>query len=381
MSSFRVDKGISKFFKAAYEKQKLEEFKDSFFPPDPSVVYFHNSSPQSEKTPEQYFVNYSKYFANICFSTYPVMNNQKFGKPIADFTQTDVYKNMAIMSIADGCGMGSRPAKSAHVACEKFAEYVSSEAVKEKTLGRVLRVMSDAMAYVQCSILETEETSMDAGLTTFQAVVVLRTDQMTYAVLYISLGDCRGLLVHRSSEKIEELVEGYVSRVDVKTTGGRLGPVEGDLPELDNYRCGIRFVHPGTSVLLMTDGICDNFDIRMFVDKPSECGLSGNEWLDEDVQHQERRKSEFFSKMVEMYLEPSLVQLCENVYDFVVERTQKQRTLKIEASKTKTKIPASQSLHGKMDHSTLTVLVLNDGLFNRCQVEPLELEVPVDMKI
>ncbi|EDR26684.1 hypothetical protein EDI_272000 [Entamoeba dispar SAW760] len=379
--AFHVDKTLSKLFKTAFEKQKEESYEERFITPDTTNLLFHNISPSEEKTPEEYFIHYSKYYANVCFSTYPVMNGAKFGKPIADCTMIDVYKNMVIMSIADGCGMGSRPAKSARVACEKFSEYITSEVPKEKTIDKVLRIINDSMAYVQENILLTEDSPMDAGLTTFQGVVVLRVDSTTFAVCYVNIGDCRGLLVHRTNEKCEELVEGYSTRVDVKTTGGRLGPVEGEQPELDNYRCGVQFVQPGTSIIIMTDGICDNFDIRMFNDSPKDCGLPGEEWSDDNSTQTEKRKQELYQSLITLYLEPSLVQLCQNVYDFVVDKTQEQRTLKIEASKTKSKTPNNQILHGKMDHSTLCVLVLNDGLFTKTTLNQLGLEIPNSMKV
>ena len=106
MSSLKFDKGFQKLFKSAYEKQKPKNIpSDSFLPPDTSCYYFHNVAPFEEKTPEKYFINYSNYYANVCFSTYPVFDGVKFGKPIADFTQVDVYKNLVVMSMADGCGM------------------------------------------------------------------------------------------------------------------------------------------------------------------------------------------------------------------------------------------------------------------------------------
>ncbi|KAL7713178.1 PPM-type phosphatase domain-containing protein [Entamoeba marina] len=363
-------------------KKSGDADKTPIYPIDTSLCYFHSVAPYEEKDPEQYFINYSKFYSSVCFSTYPIMNGAKFGKPIADCTQIDVYKNLAIMSMADGCGMGSRPTRSAHVACTKFAEYVASETPKEKTVAKVLKIMIEAMAYVQTEILNTQTMSIDAGLTTFQSVVVLKVDKKTYAVCYVNVGDCRGLIINRQNEKIDELVPDYLTRVDVKTTGGRLGPVDGDNPELDNFRCGVQFVPNGSAIAIMTDGVCDNFDMSLFYESPKDCGCNGKTWSDDDTQQINKRKEHFYSRIIELYLEPSLMNLCQNIYDYVVDKTKEQRSIKMieAAEKPKGKSGKNVFMRGKMDHSTFSVMVLVEGLFQPTTIKQQTLELPEDLK-
>ena len=375
----KVEKHINEIFDRHFPKELVTENDDTFIQPDLSKVLYQCISPTEEKTPEQYFINHSQYYANIVCSTYPIINNAKFGKPIADATMMMVFKDLVIMTMADGCGMGQRPATSAKCACEAFTEFIVDKIKKEKTIGGILRMMNRAMAYSQQAILETAQDGADAGMTTFQAIVVVRPDPVMYAVCYVNVGDCRGIIVSDGNHKISELVKNYAIRSDVKSTGGRLGPCDADLPDLGNYTIGIQYCTKGTSIILMTDGVCDNFDQSLFIENPEELGLKGKEWSDEDQTHIQKRKQIFYDDFGVLYLEPSVLSLCMNVYDFIIERTQEQRTIK--ANSDGKKVSKDEKYHGKMDHSTLAICILNDALFEEDKVEELELEIPNDMKV
>ncbi|BFU18436.1 hypothetical protein EHI8A_016910 [Entamoeba histolytica HM-1:IMSS-B] len=369
----KIDKTILKFIRMAYEKQKIEEPpKTLFIQPDTNICYLNLVSPHHEATPEAYYSTYVKGYSNVSFSTYPVLNGEKFGKPIADCTTANIYKDCAVFCIADGCGMGKRPATSAHVACEKFTEYVSVEIPKTKTLAKAQKIIVEAIAYVQTAILQTQELSTDAGLTTFLGIVVLRTGT-SFACMYCNIGDCRALVIDPRTAVVNELIDDYSGRVDVKTTGGRLGPVEGDYPELDNFKCGIKFCSAGSVIALMTDGVCDNFDIKTYYQTPKECGLSGLEWSDDNEEHWEKRKEVFYSSFLSLFFNDSLEELCFNLYNFIIQKTKRARECKVKKIET--------FVGGKMDHSTFACFRLDDTLFTEKIVMKKKMKIPDDLKV
>ncbi|ELP89506.1 hypothetical protein EIN_391610 [Entamoeba invadens IP1] len=368
----KIDKNILSYVKETYASHRDEEIpKTQFLLPDITKNYLNLKTPHHETNPEVYYATHMSGYSNVCFSTYPVIKGVKFGKPIADCTTANIFENFGVFCIADGCGMGKNPAASAHVACEKFAEYVIFKIGKKKTLDKAMDVIVEAIAYAQTFILQTQEESIEAGLTTFLGTVILRTGT-SFAVLYADVGDCRGLLINPSKNSIEELVTNYKGRVDVKSTGGRLGPVNGEYPDLENFKCGVQFCPIGTTIVLMSDGIADNFDIKTFCKKPTLCGLDGEEWLDENEEHWNKRRAVFYDNLLSLYQENSLEKLCDNLYHFIVEKTRKVRENKI--------LKISTDDGGKMDHSTFACYKLDDNLFSSKVISKKELEIPEGMK-
>lgn len=355
-----------------YEKQRNNEPpKTLFLQPDMSTCFLNSISPTGEATPEAYYETITNSYANVCFSTYPVLNGEKFGKPIADCTSAMVFKDFAVFCIADGCGMGRRPALSARVACEKFTEYVVAEVPKTRTLAKAEKCVVKAVAYAQTMILQTEEIPTDAGLTTFLGVVVLRTGT-SYALVYISVGDCRGLLIDKSHATINELVNDYIGRVDVQSAGGRLGPADGEYPEVTNLRCGITFCSTGTTLVFMSDGVCDNFDIRTQFASPRECNINGDIWCDDDKKQWAQRQTNMYSTLQTLFSEDSLESLCSNVYHFIIQKTRKARDAKV--------TKADGFVPGKMDHSTFVSVRLTEALFTESNVKKVLMIVPDDLR-
>ena len=238
--------------------------------------------------------------------------------------------------------------------------------------------MLKAVAYIHTELISSAENFLEIGLTTFLGCVIckIKGEAEKYAVMYINIGDCRGLLMRPKNDICWELVSGYKSRIDVTDARGRLGPCDGDKPDLGNFSCGMNICMAGDILLLMTDGIYDNFDPNVLGKSPQEYGIYVMSWDDSIPEHRKKRNEIFYSLLKELYTEPSAAKLTSNIYDFVVEKTSGARQQKIDNQIGKY---GFNIVPGKMDHSTFVSLILNEELFKIKGVEEEELDIPPDM--
>lgn len=379
MKQLTYNKNYYKMLKEAFEKVEDQGLKINI---DPAASYISNFTllqPEVEEDPERYLLFSSgDIYASTVFSTYPSINEVKFGKPIADRHAIDVFDNFIIISIADGCGMGELPAKVSRIACEKFKEFLISDLNGKKLPKQIYESMLKAIAYVQTEIVNSADDIVSIGLTTFLGCVIfkIKGEVDKYAVAYINIGDCRGLLMRPKNDICWELVSGYKSRVDVCDARGRLGPADGDCFDLGNFSCGMSICLAGDVLLLMTDGVYDNFDPNVLGKSPQDYGINKTAWDESIPEHRKKRNEIFYSLLKELYTEPSAVKLTQNIYDFVVEKTSGARQQKIDNQIGKY---GFNIVPGKMDHSTFCSLILSEEMFQIKSVEEEELDIPPDM--
>lgn len=378
MKTLTYDKTFYKLIKDTYEKQEEINLKIVFDPPNCCTPKFSMLQPQVEEDPERYLIySAGDNFASTVFSTYPCINEKKIGKPIADTHAIDVFENFIIVSIADGCGMGTLPSIASKTSCQKFRDFLSVELNGKKTIKQVIDTMMKALAYVQTELIAGAEDIHSVGLTTFLGCVILKIkNDDKYAIVYVNIGDCRGVIMRPKSNMCWELVSGYQPRVDVTNACGRLGPTDIDSPDLANFSCGVNVCVTGDNLVLMTDGIYDNFDPNVLGKTPQDYGINKMQWDETIPEHRKKRNEVLFSHLRELYTEPSAVKLTEKVYDYVVSRTSGARQQKIDNQIGKY---GFDIVPGKMDHSTFVSLVLTDEMFNIKGVEEEELDIPPDM--
>ena len=379
MKPLNYDKSYYKMLKDAFDQQEDQNIKITLEPPSTQIPKFHLLQPEVEEDPERYLLYRSnEQYASAIFSTYPSVDEKKFGKPIADTHSIDIYENCIIVSIADGCGTGELPSKASKLACEKFKEFLMIDIVGKKLPKQIFDSMLKAVAYIQTELINSAENFLEIGLTTFLGCVIckIKGEAEKYAVMYINIGDCRGLLMRPKNDICWELVTGYTSRVDVTDARGRLGPCETDKPDLSNFSTGIDICMSGDILLLMTDGIYDNFDPNVLGKTPQDYGLHEDKWSDSVTEHRKKRNEIFYSLLKELYKEPNAYSLVNNIYDFVVEKTSGARQQKIDNQITRY---GFHIIPGKMDHSTFVSLILNEELFKIKGVEEEELDIPPDM--
>ena len=361
------------YFEKAYKNQSKEAApKTIIVHPDTNFLYLRCIVPDKEMTPEQYFLSHVNGYANVVFSTYPVLNGAKFGKPIADATSAFIFKEAAVFCLADGCGMGERPALSAKVACEAFSQYVSSELPKAKHLSQVEKLCVEAIAYAQTLILQSQDDPLDAGLTTFIGVICVKTGTQ-FALVYVNVGDCQGLIIDPTMKHVEKLVDEEWRRTDMKSTGGRLGPVDGEYPELDNFKVGVKFCPEKSYVCLMSDGVADNLDVKNFYEKPSDCGCKGTEWHVSNLDHREKRVDYQNEIILGLCEDDSLVNMSMNLYKHMMEVTNQTRDAKVKNLK--------GFVPGKMDHCSWSVFQVTDSLFSAKSLIKKKLPLDEDLAV
>ncbi|EDR22750.1 hypothetical protein EDI_336490 [Entamoeba dispar SAW760] len=379
MKQMTFDKSYFKMIKETYDKQEEQNLKITFEPPNCYTPHFSLLQPQIEEDPERYLMYRSgDNYASSIFSTYPTINEIKFGKPIADTHAIDIFDNFVIVSIADGCGMGNLPSKASKMACQKFRDYLAVELNGKKTPKQVIDVLLKAVAYIQTELINGAEDIHSVGLTTFLGCVILKIkgDDDKYAIAYVNIGDCRGILMRPQNDICWELVSGYKPRIDVTNACGRLGPAELDKPDLGNFTCGINICMTGDNLLLMSDGIYDNFDPNVLGKSPQDYGINKMVWDESIPEHRKKRNEIFYSLLKELYTSPSSAKLTQNIYDFVVEKTSGARQQKIDNQLGKY---GFNIVPGKMDHSTFVSLVLSEEMFKIREVTEEELDIPPDM--
>ena len=369
----KIYKEQMNYFDTAYKNQLREKPpKTLIVHPDTNFLYLRCIVPDKEMTPEQYFMCHVNGYSNVIFSTYPILNGAKFGKPIADATSAFIFKESAVFCLADGCGMGERPALSAKVACEAFSQYMSSELPKAKHLSHLEKLCVEAIAYAQTLILQSQDDPLDAGLTTFIGVVCVKTGTQ-FALVYVNVGDCQGLIIDPTQKHVDNLVDEEWRRTDMKSTGGRLGPVDGEYPELDNFKVGIKFCSDKSLVCLMSDGVADNFDVKNFFEKPSDCGCRGNEWHVSNLDHRNKRTDYQNEKILSLCDKESLDTTCLNLYKYMMDVTEPTRDAKVKNLK--------GFVQGKMDHSSFAVFQVSDSLFSAKSLIKKKLPLAEDLAV
>jgi len=383
MKALNFDKKYLKALKEACTNQEEQNLKIQFEPPVGSIPHFSLLTPQDRGEEDEdietyYAAHCSDVYASTVFSTYPTIKEKKFGKPIADCHEVDVFDNYLILSIADGCGMGNLPAEASKLTCKKFKEYLSIELIGKKTPKQVIDVLLKSIAYVQTELVNSSDDIIQVGLTTFLGCVILKIkgEPDKYAIGYVNVGDCRGVLLRKSNDICWELVSGYKARIDVTNSCGRLGPSDSDMFDLSNFSCGMTICMSGDSLSLMSDGISDNFDPNVLGKTPQDYGINKQVWDESIPEHRKKRNEIFYSIVKELYTDPSPIKFTLNVYNFIVDKTSGTRQQKIDNQVGKY---GFNIVPGKMDHCTIATIVVNDEIFKIREVEMEELDIPPDM--
>lgn len=188
-----------------------------------------------------------------------------FGEPIADVFGVVVRENNTILAVADGSGWGRKPRLAARCAVnssisyitENFDKFTFKRSANSATLSKILY---ESMHAAQQCIMEHGAT-----LTTLSIAVAckIKSDKSDEWGLFVaSVGDSPVCIYCPHLQEIFDVTVGCHSKDGlrkVQESGGALGPAIGILPDLDNLSLSYSPVYPGDIVLLMTDGVMDNF--------------------------------------------------------------------------------------------------------------------------
>jgi hypothetical protein len=125
------------------------------------------------------------------------------------------------------------------------------------------------------------------------------------------VGDCKAFHYAparngRSAEVTDITAGNRMNVTDVRDPGGRLGPyLEGGAPDLRNLKLYFMPCEPGDVLLLVSDGVHDNFDPQMLGRLPSEVGLElpSDSWEGEESVAIELAKDRFRVQALQQLLE------------------------------------------------------------------------------
>ncbi|XP_019854264.1 PREDICTED: PP2C-like domain-containing protein CG9801 [Amphimedon queenslandica] len=189
--------------------------------------------------------------------------NRQVGGPVADVFGVVVRENNAIMAIADGSGWGKKARLAARCAVNGAIAHITDNlhklSVKKPTSATLNKLLHESMDIAHKSIL-----SHGGTLTTLSIAVAceLSAPSNQWGLFVASVGDSPVFVYCPHTYQLHEATVDCHSKDGnrvVQLSGGALGPAIGTLPDLDNFSMSYSPVYPGDIVLLMTDGVYDNF--------------------------------------------------------------------------------------------------------------------------
>ena len=395
----------------------------------------------NERKEFEYCLNEARsYCGGTSISTYPIKQNAEFllngseedveqireGSPICDQYRAEFFHTRAIIALADGCNWGDPPREAARAARDAFVHYLRNhhcEIMDVQNAGSlVLRAFSIANAAIMkekiASIQKIGTTTLLGGILlqlepSFTPSLVNSANIMqdgslgdsensisqyeelseasigsnilsnaeNWAFVYGSVGDCKVFHWSLKTGKFTDItMNNRVSITNATDSGGRLGPyLPGNLPDLRNFELGLLPCDTGDYLLLLSDGVHDNFDIAFLGKQPRDYDIDSDNWdnlpdpkLAEEIKNFHRIKkleeviySSYDEKEREERIEKrqmpppidivrNLMSYCREICAAAANWMQKNPNRRL---------PKDFTLYpGKMDHSTCICIVVKEQL-------------------
>jgi len=312
-------------------------------------------------------LSYKDIIASRSVSTYPWQEGAPFrdGEPICDHVCVSVFPERLIVTLADGCGWGSKPRLAAESACDKFIKELERTVNEASTIGELTELLLHSLEAAHNAIITQKENLWEVGTTTLLAgiQVEMRTasedpDERSWAFVGIGVGDAK--LIHWDSKKriLTDCSTGNRPS-DPSDCGGRIGPqLEGGAPDLRNLRYYFVPISEGDIVGILSDGVHDNLDPQYLGVAPEELKVQGfSDWGElesEEVQHAKTRYREdlLMNKFIEPSPDPKAI--ANLLVEHCLRITEPGRVF-METNPGR-KLPVDYVLYpGKMDHSSCVI--------------------------
>lgn len=190
-------------------------------------------------------------------------HDKQVGDPIADVFGIVVRENNAILAVADGSGWGKKPRLAARCAVNAAITHISENidklSTKKPTSSILSKLLYDSMEAAHQSIL-----SHGGTLTTLSVAVACQLDYKSelWGLFVASVGDSPVFVFCPHTQQVFEVTVDCHPKDgsrQVQLSGGALGPAIGTLPDLENLSIAYTPVYPGDIILIMSDGVSDNF--------------------------------------------------------------------------------------------------------------------------
>ncbi|ELP89406.1 hypothetical protein EIN_389910 [Entamoeba invadens IP1] len=290
-------------------------------------------------------------------STYPFRNGKKIGNPICDKAKAVMYKDVMIVVIADGCGLGTNVFSASENAVNTITKSMIENIDKCKTTTDVAEVMVDSVVMGHFSIIEKSPETFCIGTTTVLLSVVAFTMTNLPVILTLSIGDCSAFIISKSQSRACQVVsDSKTSLKEATDCGGRIGPfVDKNFPDLRNASLTLTHCEKNDVFLVATDGFVDNFNPSFLGNCPSELGLFCQDWeAARECPNFLEKKKKWTENLVYSFFNTSqsISNFIEKMSEYVVGTTQASR--RYLETKPGERLPIDPVRYpGKCDHGTV----------------------------
>jgi len=265
---------------------------------------------------------------NIVFahsiSSYPRRSNTKdtagpkerLGDPICDHYGFElVGDGLCFVTIADGCNWGVKPLEAAQIACATFHSSAKKKAHKFTTVRATGRLLLKCFAEAHTTILEAPlkrgvNDIWETGTTTLLGGALLELDDedakkhnASWIFICASVGDGKAFHCSALDGSVTDITVGTrppSAITNVNDPGGRLGPYVGKEGSADLRNLSVFTVpcHKDDIILVLSDGVYDNFDPQQLGVSTEDVNLSAPSWEEAGAEEAERAKDQYRNRMI-----------------------------------------------------------------------------------
>jgi hypothetical protein len=320
-------------------------------------------------------------------STYPIFGDQgrQYGSPTADSVGLDRYKDCLLFAIADGkridhththntlffvpavytqfslsftgCGWGEGSAHAAQLAVKEFLSSLAASRIDFTTVEKLSTYMIEAVNNAHSAVLDRFRVGI--GTTTLLGGVLVKAADGRTLCCYVSIGDCKLFFLNPATSKVSELPNGKRSPTNLNDPGGRIGitdesNVRNSLPDVRNLYVGCQVLDPSGVLLMMSDGVHDNFNPSALGKSPAqvfgERAQAYKSWTDVPEQEAIREASNYRERAIENLIVSkqlqSLQQITGAIIAYCADTTKPAREVMEQGKR-------APEGHGKMDHASI----------------------------
>jgi len=304
-------------------------------------------------------------------STYPLLpGGEKDGDPIADRLFVQAHENRALLAVADGCNWGRRPQMAARDAVAALSGYFNDRQNDIRDLQDAGHFLLRSFSEAHNRIVLGKEDIWEAGTTTLLGVLMLELEPANagdpkWGLLCGSVGDCKAFLVNKTTRTVTDITLGNRNNVvDTRDPGGRLGPYVGHgWPDLRNLRLYFAPAEEGDIIVVMSDGVHDNFDAQTLGKLPHEISLPQKTWEEFTTDGLLQAKADYmrtlFGEVIFADGDLTPKAITDKIMKYCWNITSKSREF-MEKNPNKKQPTDYKGFPGKMDHTTcITFLIGN----------------------
>eukprot|EP01130_Rhizamoeba_saxonica_P014457 TRINITY_DN6321_c0_g2_i1.p1 TRINITY_DN6321_c0_g2~~TRINITY_DN6321_c0_g2_i1.p1 ORF type:complete len:990 (-),score=201.92 TRINITY_DN6321_c0_g2_i1:124-3093(-) len=307
---------------------------------------------------ENYIDSIDDMVACEIISTYP--SHTLGHEIICDSCAVKIIGNRLIIALADGCNWGPRPATAAQRASRAFVDYFARDWLQDtlRNTENLKKHYSLAFDASHKAITANIDDMYLAGQSTLLGGMLTKLKSANdWAFTLASVGDCKSFYWDSATGIVTDITSGNrINLHDATDCGGRLGPYHpnGDA-DYSNYGVFMQPCKQGDLILVVSDGVHDNFDPEHLGLGPRDMNINYEKWEDVPYNVAMDAKSEYMIEHIAQLIndaetsDPATIAsiFTGNSYNI----TQKTRSY-MEEDPFRTEPKDYGSFPGKMDHTS-----------------------------